>query len=59
MQKMSSKLMFSAVASTLAMAALALGAPSVEYSARESAGWSPLEAGMPAPSLATPYLLPR
>jgi hypothetical protein len=59
MPKMSSKLMFSAAASTLAMAALALGAPQVEFAAQNGAGSSPLEAGLPAPSLALPYLLPR
>ena len=59
MPKMSSKLMFSAAASTLAMAALALGAPGVQQAAYDGAGSSPLEAGLPAPQLALPYLLPR
>ena len=51
--------MLSAVASTLAMAALALGAPHVEQLARGGAGSSPLEAGLLPPSFALPYLLPR
>jgi hypothetical protein len=42
MTKMSSKLMLSAVASTLAMAALALGAQHVENISRSGAGSSPL-----------------
>jgi hypothetical protein len=59
MRKMSPKLIFSAAASTVAMAALALVAPSVQDVAHNGAGSSPLEAGLPAPSFALPYLLPR
>ena len=56
---MSTKLIVSATASTLAMAALALGAPSMSHSAHDGAGSSPIEAGLPAPSFALPYLLLR
>jgi hypothetical protein len=56
---MSPKLIFSAAASTLAMAALALVAPSVQDVAHNGAGSSPIEAELPAPSFALPYLLPR
>ena len=59
MRKMSSKLMFSAAASTLAMVVLALGAPAMQHSANHGAGPSPLEAGLPAPSFEMPYLLSR
>ena len=59
MTKMSLKLTLSAVASMLAMTALALSAPHVEHVAHNGAGASPLEAGLPAPSFALPYLLPR
>ena len=59
MPRMSSKLTISAVASTLAMAALALGAPGMQPTGHNGAGSSPLEAGLPAPSFALPYLLPR
>ena len=59
MAGMSTKLTLSAAASALAMAALALGAPSVQHGASNGAGSSPIEAGLPAPSFALPFQLPR
>jgi hypothetical protein len=56
---MSTKLTLSAAACALAMAALALGAPSVQHGASNGAGSSPIEAGLPAPSFALPFQLPR
>ena len=59
MSRMSPKLLVSALASTIAMAAFAVGAPDSQSDAHESAGSSPIMATMPAPSFALPALLPR
>ena len=56
---MSLKLIISAAASTLAMAALAIGAPGVRHSAHDGASLSPAIAGVPAPSVTLPFFLPR
>jgi len=50
MRKMSSQLIVSAVASTLAMAALALTAPAVEHESPSGAGMVPVMAELPAPT---------
>ena len=59
MPKMSPKLILSAVASTLAMAAFAIGAPAVEQRAQGGAGIVPAMAELPAPTFALPSLLRR
>jgi hypothetical protein len=56
MRKMSSQLIVSAVASTLAMAAFALTAPAAEHGARSGASMVPVMAELPAPP-ALPSLL--
>jgi len=53
---MSSQLIVSAVASTLAMAAFALTAPAAEHGARSGASMVPVMAELPAPP-ALPSLL--
>ena len=50
MRKMSSQLIVSAVASTLAMAALALTAPAVEHELPSGASMVPVMAELPAPT---------
>jgi hypothetical protein len=59
MPKMSSKLIFSAAVSTLAMAAFAIGAPTISLRAHAGAGSAPAIAGLPAPSPALPFLFRR
>ena len=57
MTKMSPKLILSALASTLAMAAFAINPPAVDHDARPGAGMSPAMAELPAPTPALPSLL--
>ena len=59
MPKTSPKLIISAVASTLAMAAFAIGAPTVEAQAQGGASIVPAMAELPAPTFALPSLLRR
>lgn len=51
MTKMSRKLILSAAASTLAMAALALSSPAVRHDANNGASPIPAVAELPAPSI--------
>lgn len=51
MRKMSSQLMVAAVASTLAMASLALGSPALHSDGGNGAGALPSISGLPAPSI--------
>jgi hypothetical protein len=51
MPKMSPKLILSAAASTLAMAALALSAPQLQNDDGYGAGMLPANVGLPAPSI--------
>ncbi len=59
MTKMSPKLIISALASTLAMAAFAIAAPVAEHNAQHGASMNPVMAGMPAPTFALPSSLGR
>jgi len=59
MKSMSPKLVVSAVASTLAMAAFAIAPPHVDQGARSDASSSPMTAQLPAPALTLPALLRR
>lgn len=59
MMKMSRPLTFAATASTLALAAFALGAPMIGSGMRIPARPVPMSAGVPAPTLPFPGLLPR
>ena len=59
MPKPSKQFVFAAVASVLAMSALALSAPAMDDGARGGAGLIPMEAGLELPHLpALPTLIP-
>lgn len=60
MPKPSNQLLFSAAASVLALAALALSAPSIGEGSRSGAGLIPVEASIEFPHLpGLPSILPR
>ncbi len=54
MTKMSPKLILSALASTIAMAAFAIGAPSVQYDTQRGASTGPAMAELPVPAFTLP-----